>query len=387
MTALFCKRGGFKKIMYVTFISPKYANLDVYIPSIRKFITFHEGLYSTGNEEIIREIRKLIETGKVDYRELKTRNIKSGEPMKIMLQRMGGIGDILFTTPIAKHLKKLGHTISYHVCFDFAELLQHNPYVDNIYVNKEFFDLQKLPDGFGKPMIEIDDVLPDDIMLPNPLTEDAAKSHDRLITFNGAIEQNPIAEKEHAIDACISWAGFNPEEITDKSLILIVTDKEKKWAKDELKRKGYNLKKKFISISPRASALNRSWRPNYKDELIKLLEKKYNPIFINRDQGYTLRQSIALLSQMDLVISADTGILHMAGALDKKIIALFGSFKPELRTKYFKDCHTICHTEEVCGSFCFNHTDECKKLGRKRVYPPCMEMTPKEVFNKVKEII
>ena len=233
--------------MYVTFISPKYPNLDVYIPSIRKFITFNEGLYSTGDEVLIKEIRRMMSIGKVDYRELKAKTVKSGEPMKIMLQRMGGIGDILFTTPIAKYLQGLGHTISYHVCFDYAELLQYNPYVDNIYVNKEFFDLQKLPNGFGKPMIEIEDVLPDDIMLPNPLTEDAAKSHDRLITFNGAIEQNPIAEQEHAVDACISWAGFKPEEITDKNLVLVVTDKEKKWAKDELKRKGFNLKKKFIS--------------------------------------------------------------------------------------------------------------------------------------------
>ena len=94
-----------------------------------------------------------------------------------------------------------------------------------------------------------------------------------------------------------------------------------------------------------------------------------------------------IVSQMDLMICTDTGLLHVAGALDRKVIALFGPFNPDYRCRYIKDCAILCHTEEVCGGFCFNHADKCNKFNIEKDHPPCMDIKPEEVFQTVKEMI
>ena len=58
-------------------------------------------------------------------------------------------------------------------------------------------------------------------------------------------------------------------------------------------------------------------------EIIKQLEKEYK-FLINTGCDNSLLEFAAIVDLCDLVITADTLALHIATALDKKIIALFG---------------------------------------------------------------
>jgi len=369
------------------FFSPKYKQLGVNLPNIHKKVKFCEHYYSTTDKGIIRELRdKIVMCDGCSYIELSGRNINSKRKLKILLQRMGGLGDILFTTPIAKYLKTLGHKVNYHMHFGYHEALQHNPYVDTVYVNDDL-SKYRLPKGIPN-LLGIEDVVEYDVPLPKRLTKEICQAHDKLIMFNGVIEANPLAEKEHAIDACFKWAGINPEG-RDKKMIVNILDSEKEWALQDLHKRGYDVKKPFVSISPNASmAKNRSWPMEYMQELKQRLSRDYNVVYIHRGEGWSLRESMRIVSIMDCVVTVDTGLLHVAGALDKKIVALFGSFNPELRCGYFKDCHVICHNKKICGKFCFSHKDYCNKIGKERIYPPCLTaIKPEEVERKVREII
>ena len=369
------------------FFSPKYKQLGIYLPKLRKRIKFCEHYFSTLDKEIIHELRdKIVMQDGCDYIELSGRNINNKRKLKIMLQRMGGLGDILFTTPIAKYLKGLGHEVNYHIHFGYHEALENNPYIDTVYVNADV-SKYKLPKGIPN-LLNIEDMVEYDAVIPVQLTKDICQQHDKLIMFNGVIEHNPLAEKEHAIDVCYKWAGINPEG-RDKKIIVNILDSEKEWAYNDLMKRGYDLKKPFVSISPNASmAKNRSWPMEYMQELRQRLSKDFNVVYIHRGEGWSLRESMRIISVMDCVVTVDTGLLHVAGALDKNIVALFGSFNPDLRCKYFNNCHVICHNNKTCKSFCFNHRDYCNKTGKERTYPPCsLIIKPEEVERKVREIV
>ena len=61
--------------------------------------------------------------------------------------------------------------------------------------------------------------------------------------------------------------------------------------------------------------------PDEKDEL-KQLKNKYN-FLINTGSDNTLVNFVAIVDLCDCIITADTLALHVATALDKKIVALF----------------------------------------------------------------
>ncbi|MBF0160239.1 MAG: lipopolysaccharide heptosyltransferase II [Magnetococcales bacterium] len=62
----------------------------------------------------------------------------------------------------------------------------------------------------------------------------------------------------------------------------------------------------------------------------------------------SLAQSIALLSRADLVISNDSGLMHVAAALQRRLIALFGSSDP-YHTPPLSDQATILYRQLACS--------------------------------------
>jgi len=88
---------------------------------------------------------------------------------------------------------------------------------------------------------------------------------------------------------------------------------------------------------------------------------------------------------MDCFVAVDSGLLHIAGALEKKLIPLFGPFNPDYRCRYFKNCHVLCGN--TCENFCFSHADYCNKLKQKEINPPCLKnIKPEQVERKIREI-
>lgn len=361
------------------FYCKKYPRIGLRLNDIKKKVQFEDHFFITYDSDIIESMTKNNNPNIELLSSKEPKNVKN-----ILLHRMGGVGDILFLTPIAKYFKEQGKIVSFYCHFGCFEVLLNNPYVDKIYINA---DIQKyqLPKGFGKPIIDIDDV-PNETVTVEKMTPEIYLNFDKVYTFKNVIEANPEAELNHAVDACFSWIGINPSD-KDKKLVLNVTEAEIAWGKEYLKEKGFYNGKKNISISPSASAVLRSWPSDYLNTLLLDLKDEYNMFYLDRGMGFTLRQAISLIYLMDLVITVDTGILHIAGAFDKKIIALFGAFDAKLRCGYFKNCNVIQLTEQVCPKPCFSHRDYCKVIKKDLTHPPCMKkITVDIVKEKIREI-
>ena len=94
---------------------------------------------------------------------------------------------------------------------------------------------------------------------------------------------------------------------------------------------------------------------------------------------FTLRETAGLLASAELVVSGDTGPLHMAVALGRPVVALFGAADPR-RTAPFGQPDAVVR-----------HAVECSPC-RKRVCPvpghPCMrDLTAETVFARARSVL
>jgi len=85
------------------------------------------------------------------------------------------------------------------------------------------------------------------------------------------------------------------------------------------------------------------WRdyPRMTDFVVGLDTKGVEPIVIDDVMsvnnykstiGMTIRQICSVINALDVIVTPDTGWMHVAGALDKKLVTLFGSIDPKCRT-------------------------------------------------------
>jgi heptosyltransferase-2 len=95
----------------------------------------------------------------------------------------------------------------------------------------------------------------------------------------------------------------------------------------------------------------------------------------------SLLQLGALLKKCDVLVSADTGPLHLATAVGTRVVALFGAADPE-RTGPIGPGHKVIQAHDVACVPCRSRT--CKNS----VYLECMQkITVEEVFDAVVAII
>lgn len=77
-----------------------------------------------------------------------------------------------------------------------------------------------------------------------------------------------------------------------------------------------------------------------------------SPRTINMTSGLSIPQLTALVTQLNAVISADTGLLHVACAAKKPLLALHGSTRPERSGPFpVRPWHRIIRAESMIGIF------------------------------------
>lgn len=287
---------------------------------------------------------------------------------RILIIRSMGIGDVLFCTTVPKFIKKVNPDC--HLTFATFErhfrILQHNPNVDQI------------------------------ITIPTHV--EAFKDYDWIGNFQGFFE-DPMANREnwnrqnelHRVDMLRNYFLLEPNHVDaklwDNDLDYFVADEDRAWAKQRLEK--FHVKRK-IAYFTQASETTR--RHPLNPEIIKLLASRGYGVMVispggdhmqgenilNLSGQTTIAQMGSLIEAADLVVAPDTGPLHMAGALQKKIVTFFNSFPPQTRVAYYKNC------------FAFYPKEACPRMPCNYSHCPAscfLTVTPDMVLAKVEEML
>lgn len=94
------------------------------------------------------------------------------------------------------------------------------------------------------------------------------------------------------------------------------------------------------------------WRdyPQMSELIVKLNDRGIEPIIIDdvisinnykTTNGMSIRQICSVIDSLNVIVTPDTGWMHVAGALNKKIVTLFGSIDPKYRTGMYDSVDLI----------------------------------------------
>jgi len=300
--------------------------------------------------------------------------------VKYLIIRFSSIGDIILTTPVMRHLKNQvkGAEVHYLTKSVYAPMLKANPYIDRIHpfegdMKNCLKDLKQV--GFDYIIDLHNNVRSARIKFAlkrmyftvrklnlnkwiyvnfkvNRLSDRhmVERNLDTIRPFINKPDQSGLdyfIPQEETIDP-----SSLPEEFREGYIALAIGAKHqtKKLPFESLREICSGLAHPVILLGDHADK-----EPG--DAIIAALPGK--PIF-NGCGKFTINGSASLVRQSGLLITHDTGLMHMGAAFNKKIITIWGSTTPELGMYAYRP-HTGSVNFEVKGLRC----RPCSKLGYK----------------------
>lgn len=287
---------------------------------------------------------------------------------KFLLLRFSSIGDIVLTTPVIRCIKTQYPDAEVHFATkkQFKVLVENNPYIDNYHL------LEKPLNSFIKTLQSEDyDYIID---LHNNLRTSIIKlrlgkksfSFDKLnfkkwLLVNFKINQMPDM---HIVDRYLETVKSLGIKNDLKGLDYFIPEKDQVRINESYVAfaiGGQHFTKKLPTnriievcqkINGKIMLLGGKEDSQAADEIEKVLGDK----IINACGKYNLNQSASLVQQAEYVITHDTGLMHIASALKKKVISIWGNTVPEFGMyPYLTEFKIIENKEISCRP--------CSKIG------------------------
>jgi ADP-heptose:LPS heptosyltransferase len=269
--------------------------------------------------------------------------------VKFLVVRFSSIGDIILTTPVMRHLKKEVEDSEVHFLTKsaFSSLLEVNPYVDRIHsfdgdMQKCIRDLRAL---------QIDYIIDLHNNARSARLKFGLKRMDfsvnklnwkKWLRVNLKLDRLP---EKHMVDRNMDTISNFISQKDKEGLDYFIPEEEEV----DLSSLPNPFQKGYIGLSIGAQHETKKLPLSLLTELCKKLRQ---PILIlggptDRETGETLaaalrgqpvhnscgqfniHQSASLVRQARVLISHDTGLMHMGAAFHKKVISVWGNTIPE----------------------------------------------------------
>ena len=138
----------------------------------------------------------------------------------------------------------------------------------------------------------------------------------------------------------------------------------------------FDLDKKYIVLCPDSEyGPAKKWPIKKWIDLANSIQKSYQVVFVGLDSSFstaaseaglnncinligktTLNDAIIILSQSTCVVSNDSGLMHVAAALDRPIVGIYGSSSPEYTPPLIENDKKIIIYQNLSCSPCFERT-------------------------------
>lgn len=319
---------------------------------------------------------------------------------KILIIRLGAIGDVINTSVIASSIKaKHPDVVIHYLTLDFiAPLLKNNPDIDRVLTvcdRRKKNPLHLIKIGFVLLFQKYDAI----INLSNTI-------RNSIFTFLSGVKNVVKRQKApgHAAEVFFQSAKSLFDDVEMPKSVKLCPDPE---IKNRIKSRIENYAKPYLVLNPGGAndkdRQGRIWVDKYWIELgNKLVETYGGTVFITGSKSerenhlkyseiknsvifsgeLSLAESAALFSICDLFISGDSGPLHMAAGVGVRTLGIMGSTTGQGCGPYSPNGSYITPVYKCAGC----GMTKCPELKEGAVYTPCIStITPDMVLNKIKE--
>ena len=346
--------------------------------------------------------------------------------MNILIVKLSAIGDVIHTLPALNAIRKVypSARITWLVEEAASDLLEGHQALDRVLISKRKRWLKELRGparlnavkeacAFLKELRDTryDLILDFQALLKSGILIALARGK-RKIGFGKGLEHMEYSylflnERVPAVDMehhallrgmmLLNALGIHSREIEYK---LPISSNDRVKVDDLLTRHGLQQDRRLMAINPVAKWETKLWPNNNFAQLADRIIKQYRAgivftggledsatidAIISAMQGpaanlageTTLKMLAALYTQADVVVSTDTGPMHLAVSVGTPVVALYGPTAP-WRTGPYGSGHQIVRAEPECAP-CFKR--RCKTVD-------CMHrISVDQVLNAVKKII
>jgi heptosyltransferase-2 len=315
---------------------------------------------------------------------------------KILIIRFSSIGDIVLTSPVVRCLKQqLQGQVEIHYITkkSYTNLLEHNPHIDKVYgiekkvsevsshLRKEKYthviDLHKnLRSARVKSVVSgkkyaFDKLNIEKWMAVNLKSSSLPDIHivDR---YMATVESLGVKNDHKGLDFFIDPSDFIPKSTLPASFqngfvaFAIGGQHATKCLPVD----------KMIDICKKVEIPIVLLGGKEDMRVAKFIEDKLDQKIINGCGSYSIHQSASIASQAEVVITHDTGMMHIAAAFNRKIVSIWGNTIPEFGMYPYlpKDLKHYSEIIEVKELAC----RPCSKIG--------FDKCPKGHFKCMKQI-
>jgi heptosyltransferase II len=336
--------------------------------------------------------------------------------LKILIIEPNWLGDVIFTTPAFKAVKQSypESFLAVVVAPRAAPILENNPYIDKIFkldekkeekgiFSKINFIKKIKPYQFDKAILFHRSFTKTLLIYLSRVKEIIGygyKKRSMLLTRKiSPLEKDSVHKQDYYLNV-LEKSGL---VITDKNCQIYLKDDEKEDIKKVVPQTNLLKNNYLIGLNPFSNWPPKNWPLyNYQKLIEKILYKYPNSIFFltskNKQKKLTLlasqfrekvidlcgkttlRQLACLYIHLDLVISGDSGPLHLAGAVGTKFIGIYGPTSPSCTKPINKAKGYILFKNDICPVPCYQKNCPIQ-------YRCIKKIKPNNVFGCLQELL
>jgi len=337
------------------------------------------------------------------------------KPTKILVIRLSSIGDILLSSPFIRQVKKHFPTakIDYLIKDQFSELMRYNPHINRIHtirVTKKA-ELKTLKQQLKNNGYHIIFDLHNNLR-SNYLKRGIAAGSTHAIRKNKIKQLLLVSLKINCYGKIIAIperyrqvaADYNLQD-DSQGLELFWQSEHHDAALKKAQETGLPADDRYICMAPGAAHFTKRWPLDCFVRLCEIIKHTYQLKIVvlggenDKKQGQylakdkkiidltgrlSLLESAVILSRAKAVVTNDTGLMHMATAVNIPVVALFGSTVREFGFfPYMGKSRVLENKKLSCRP--------CTHIGRKQCpkkHFECMQsISSNDVFDALNQLI
>ncbi len=240
-----------------------------------------------------------------------------------------------------------------------GDLLMLSPVLEQIHIEHPNLDITVYCKDLWRPLLQ--DV-PGVTTLPLERYEEDRWKHDLFVDLRWFVERSVL---KHKLDrTSLFAAAFGKTPRHGKPVYQVYAEEEYEALQWVAAQAGDKVR---IALAPWSVDPRRSWPAEYALQLVRAISSmggcplvvhhspQLRSVFADEDvvfvDSFSVRQTAAILAQCHTVVSVDTGIVHLAHAVQDQgrpdLLFIYGMWDPKLRLKWMKNYMVLSPDESV----------------------------------------